>query len=187
MSATVTTKSRTTNNSTRRRAEPPGDSGDGDDTPPANSGGLTEIPDANNPDADIIEIASVGANPHPAPQRAHAGGNGDENDPDDPDDGGNDPNAINNEDLTRDPEPNLAAAIQSLARAAQQGFGTNPDTSRSKVREPDTFNGEDPKKLRAFLMQLQLNFADRPRAFNRDDRKVNFAISYLKGPCTWIF
>src|ERR1700722_16435206 len=31
------------------------------------------------------------------------------------------------------------------------------------------------------LIQLQLSFSDRPRSFGQDNRKVNFAISYLKG------
>ena len=55
------------------------------------------------------------------------------------------------------------------------------DGSRSKVREPDPFYGTDPAKLRTFLVQLQLSFRDRPSAFSDDSRKVNFAISYLKG------
>jgi hypothetical protein len=55
------------------------------------------------------------------------------------------------------------------------------DGSRSKVREPDPFDSTDTTKLRTFLVQLQLNFNDRPHAFSEDQRKVNFAISYLKG------
>ena len=67
--------------------------------------------------------------------------------------------------------------ISALARNVQhQGDG-----SRSKVREPDPFDGTDTTKLRTFLVQLQLNFNDQPRAFSEDRRKVNFAISYLKG------
>src|SRR6202040_3517484 len=47
--------------------------------------------------------------------------------------------------------------------------------------EPDPFDGTDPAKLRTFLVQLQLSFNDRPSAFGNGRRKVNFAISYLKG------
>src|SRR6202041_2197281 len=72
---------------------------------------------------------------------------------------------------------NLATAISALARNVR----TQGDGSRAKVREPDPFNGTDPTKLRTFLVQLQLSFSDRPRSFGQDDRKVNFAISYLKG------
>src|ERR1700719_1440680 len=72
---------------------------------------------------------------------------------------------------------NLATAISALARNVR----TQGDGSRAKVREPDPFDGTDPTKLRTFLVQLQLSFSDRPRSFGQDDRKVNFAISYLKG------
>jgi Retrotransposon gag protein. len=51
----------------------------------------------------------------------------------------------------------------------------------AKVREPDTFDGTEPSKLRPFLVQCQLNFRDRPEAFSEDPAKINFAISYLKG------
>jgi len=72
---------------------------------------------------------------------------------------------------------NLADAIAALARNVQR----QGDSPRSKVREPDPFNGTDPAKLRTFLVQLRLSFNDCPRAFADDHNKVNFAISYLKG------
>src|ERR1700723_858217 len=72
---------------------------------------------------------------------------------------------------------NLATAISALARNVR----TQGDSSRAKVRELNPFDGTDPTKLRTFLVQLQLSFSDRPRSFGQDDRKVNFAISYLKG------
>src|SRR6202790_1990837 len=97
-----------------------------------------------------------------------------DNDPPD-DDPPDDDNPDNNPD--NDVQNNLADAIAALARNVRhQGDG-----SRSKVREPDPFDGTDPTKLRTFLVQLQLSFNDRPRAFNGDRTKVNFAISYLKG------
>ncbi|KIN96352.1 hypothetical protein M404DRAFT_78891, partial [Pisolithus tinctorius Marx 270] len=52
---------------------------------------------------------------------------------------------------------------------------------KTKVRKPDTFDGSDPKKLREFLIQCELNFQDRPRAFRSDRAKVTFTQSYLKG------
>jgi len=52
---------------------------------------------------------------------------------------------------------------------------------KTKVRAPDPFDGTEPKKLRAFLVQCQINFADRPAAFATDQAKVNFAMSHLKG------
>lgn len=52
---------------------------------------------------------------------------------------------------------------------------------RTKVREPDPFNGSDPSKLRGFLISLNLNFQDRPAAFVSQFSKINYAISYLTG------
>src|SRR6202040_1539933 len=72
---------------------------------------------------------------------------------------------------------NLATAISALARNVR----TQGDGSQAKVREPDPFNNTDPTKLQTFLVQLQLNFSDRPRSFSQDNQKVNFTISYLKG------
>src|SRR3984957_13367474 len=72
---------------------------------------------------------------------------------------------------------NLATAILALARNVR----TQGDGSQAKVREPDPFDGTDPTKLQTILVQLHLSFSDRPRSFGEDDRKVNFAISYLKG------
>src|ERR1700722_7087578 len=90
-------------------------------------------------------------------------GPGDHHDNEDPYDDGN--------------QPNLADAIAALAR----NVGSQRESSRTKVREPDPFDGTDPAKLRTFLVQLQLSFNDRPLAFGNGRRKVNFAISYLKG------
>src|SRR6202050_2925881 len=90
-------------------------------------------------------------------------GDPDNDPPDDdlPDDDNPDDNPDN------DVQNNLADAIAALARNVRhQGDG-----SRSKVREPDPFDGTDPTKLRTFLVQLQLSFNDRPRAFNGDRKK----------------
>ena len=50
-----------------------------------------------------------------------------------------------------------------------------------KLRAPDPFDGTETNKLWSFLVQCQLNFADRPSAFATDRAKVNYAMSYLKG------
>src|SRR5215472_9262139 len=52
---------------------------------------------------------------------------------------------------------------------------------KTKVQAPDPFNSTEPKKLHAFLVQCQINFADHPTAFAMDQAKVNFAMSHLKG------
>ena len=53
--------------------------------------------------------------------------------------------------------------------------------SRIKLREPDTFDGSDPKKLRTFLLHCKLNFQDCPDLFPDGITKVNYVLSYLKG------
>ncbi|KIO10082.1 hypothetical protein M404DRAFT_130171, partial [Pisolithus tinctorius Marx 270] len=73
---------------------------------------------------------------------------------------------------------NLASAIKLLAHNAR----TSPESSsRTKLHEPNTFDGTDPKKLHAFFIQCELNFQDQPWAFRTDHAKVIFAQLYLKG------
>ena len=43
------------------------------------------------------------------------------------------------------------------------------------------FDGTDPKKLWTFLVQCELVYSDRPKAFRMDRAKITFAQSYLKG------
>ena len=73
---------------------------------------------------------------------------------------------------------NLSIAIDRLVCSAQS---SNSSSSHTKVREPDTFDGTDPKKLCTFFVQCELNFQDQPKAFRTDQAKVTFAQSYLKG------
>ena len=60
---------------------------------------------------------------------------------------------------------NLSIAIDRLACSARS---SNFSLSRTKVREPDTFDSTDPKKLRTFFVQCELNFQDQPKAFWTD-------------------
>lgn len=82
-----------------------------------------------------------------------------------------------------DPTTSLAQAIALLAQSTQslRGPPSTPTPARTKIREPDTFDGSEPKKLRPFLVQLTLNYQDHPHAFPDDRAKVIYAISYLKG------
>ena len=73
---------------------------------------------------------------------------------------------------------NLSIAIDRLARSARS---SNSSSLRTKVREPDTFDSTDPKKLCTFFVQCKLNFQVRPKAFRTDRAKVTFAQTYLKG------
>jgi len=106
-------------------------------------------------------------------------------DPDDPGDDNN--NDDDNEflDATEELDPslavfhNLAVAVNRLSRSSRRT--NDSSSSRAKVREPDTFDGTDPKKLRTFLVQCELCFQDRAKAFRLDRAKVTFTQSYLKG------
>lgn len=51
-----------------------------------------------------------------------------------------------------------------------------------KLKDPDTFNGEDPAKLQSFMLQCGLHFAQRPTDFPSDDEKIIYVMSYLRGP-----
>ena len=53
--------------------------------------------------------------------------------------------------------------------------------SMVKLREPDAFDGSNPKKLCTFLLHCKLNFQDRPDLFPDGTTKVNYVLSYLKG------
>jgi len=74
---------------------------------------------------------------------------------------------------------NLAIAVNRLSRSSCRT--NDSSSSRTKVRELDTFDGMDPKKLRTFLVQCELCFQDRAKAFHLDRAKVTFTQSYLKG------
>ena len=86
---------------------------------------------------------------------------------------------------TASPEPvplNMASAIVDLTQFLKSG----KSSKHAKAKEPDTFYGTDTAKLRPFLMQCNLNFADRPYEFQEDHHKVLYAISYLRGIAqTW--
>ncbi|KAG6326422.1 hypothetical protein ID866_12666 [Astraeus odoratus] len=105
---------------------------------------------------------------------------GNDPDPDNPDndDGGDD--NMPDPDAEDNPLLMLTNAISCLSHAIRH----RPKDSgavHTKVREPDTFNGMDPKKLHEFLVQCELNFHNRPQAFCLDSWKVGFALSFLKG------
>jgi len=83
---------------------------------------------------------------------------------DDPDDPGDDNDDDEFLDATEELDPslavfhNLAVAINRLSRSSRRT--NDSSSSRAKVREPDTFDGTDPKKLRTFLVQCELCFQD---------------------------
>jgi Domain of unknown function (DUF4939) len=76
------------------------------------------------------------------------------------------------------PPADLAQAITLLANSLST---PKKSSAQTKVREPDTFDGSDTRKLQSFLVQCALNFRDRTDAFSDDSAKVIYALSYLKG------
>jgi hypothetical protein len=75
----------------------------------------------------------------------------------------------------------LIHAIRALAASAN-ARSEQPRRSRLKVRDPDTFNGQDTSKLRPFLAQLGMVFSSRPEDFPDDESKILYTISFLTGP-----
>ena len=73
---------------------------------------------------------------------------------------------------------NLAVAISCLSRSACRN--NELLSSQVKVRDPDMFDGTDPKKLWT-LVQCELVYSDWPKAFRMDRAKITFTQSYLKG------
>ncbi|KIO00946.1 hypothetical protein M404DRAFT_151670, partial [Pisolithus tinctorius Marx 270] len=85
------------------------------------------------------------------------------------------------EDLAELPEDPLIALARAIHALVQSSSHTGDSALKTKVHEPDTFNGSDPRKLCKFLVQCELNFQDHPCAFCSNRAKVTFAQSYLKG------
>ncbi|KAG6327581.1 hypothetical protein ID866_11508 [Astraeus odoratus] len=113
------------------------------------------------------------------------GSDPDPRDPDDPDNDNSDNNNASDPSTKDNPILALTNTITHLSNATR----CRPEDSGAactKICEPNTFDGMDPKKLHEFLVQCKLNFCDRPQAFHLDSQKVSFALSFLKGiTLTW--
>jgi hypothetical protein len=57
---------------------------------------------------------------------------------------------------------------------------SSSSSKRAKAKEPDTFDGTEPKKLNNFILLCNLYFRQNP-AYDKDAPKVTFALSYLRG------
>ena len=161
---------------------------------------LTPLPRDESPDRPCFQVLPDDNNlySNECPNTPVPGGSGgDDGNGDDPNDSSDDssdntsdtkqnawdnnPNGdINNVPLAFEPFVQLADAIRDLTREAlQQIWNTNGP--KTKVWEPDTFDGSDPKKLHPFIVQYEINFQANPKSFQKERAKVTFAQSYLKG------
>jgi hypothetical protein len=77
----------------------------------------------------------------------------------------------------------LIDAVGSLQAIANKDGGG----SGIKMKEPDTFDGSNPVKLRTFLVFLTLHFSARPKSFKEEASKIMFALSYLRGTALQYF
>jgi len=50
-----------------------------------------------------------------------------------------------------------------------------------KTRDPNTYDGNDPTKLHAFISQCKLVFCAHPEDFDDDEVKITYTVSWLKG------
>ena len=73
----------------------------------------------------------------------------------------------------------IATALQRLIELVSAN--QCPADQKPKSREPQTFDGSNPKKRQQFLVLLKLSFEVHPHAFTTDVQHVNFALSYLWG------
>ena len=136
---------------------------------PATPGGSQAVPNIFSP---ATAGSSSGAIPvagtNPGKQRAPADG--------DPDDGGNAPPPHHRGGGNPDIGDDLIEAISILTQAMQP-----KQHAKLKAREPDQFDSSNPKKLHTFLMQCRLYFHSCKEDFINNVKRINFALSYLKG------
>ncbi|SJL00831.1 uncharacterized protein ARMOST_04145 [Armillaria ostoyae] len=135
----------------------------------------THTPHRRNPDDNPPDNQPGGPNGPGGPGGPNGpGGPGGPGGPNGPSGPGSPNNLPNEQDFLRE-FMNLLCGVSTTLNNPQ------PNTVRTKVKEPDAFDGSDPWKLKAFIVSLQLNFNDRPTAFATDASKVNYAISFLSG------
>jgi retrotransposon gag protein len=74
---------------------------------------------------------------------------------------------------------NLAEAIMLMTETLKNRDA--PSGKRAKAKEPDIFDGSDPKKLNNFILLCELYFRTNPSAYEDDTMRVTFAVSHLRG------
>ena len=76
-----------------------------------------------------------------------------------------------------DKTPNLAEAISLMTKELKHRDNTK--ASKAKSKEPDTFDGSDPRKLNNFILLCNLYFHNN-LSYSDNDAKVTFTLSYLR-------
>ena len=104
------------------------------------------------------------------------GGGGDPGDPGGPGGPFNPPDDVNA--AMKDFYISLRDSLTGLGTAIGNLKSDGSDSGKTKVKDPEPFDGSDPRKLKTFLVSLSLVFIDRPNYFT-EQRKVNYTLSYL--------
>ena len=148
--------------------------------PPSPSASHRHPPPSDHPPSDHPSNDNHNPpNPGPPPPPSDPGS---DDNPDDNPDYNPDDNSSEDSDDSDDRDGRLANALSQLSRSLRKiNKPSDPKESRVKVRDPDTFDGSDPRKLRDFLVSCNLHFRDRPKVFSSDEKRILFVISYLKG------
>jgi hypothetical protein len=87
--------------------------------------------------------------------------------------------------FTEQTTPNLAQAIMLMTNELRRR-DTPAKPYNTKVKEPDTYDGSDPKKLNNFILLCNLYFRNNP-AYSDDDSKITFALTLLRGTALEFF
>ena len=90
------------------------------------------------------------------------------------------------DDLTKDqPAPNLAEAIMLMTNELHRRETPSKPINTS-VKQPDTFDGSDPKKLNNFILLCNLYFWNNP-TYSDNGSKTTFAVTLLRGTALEFF
>lgn len=132
--------------------------------------------------ADHIEFGAPGGIDPPNQQQRNRP-NGGPGDGGDDDGGGGGDDGPGNEEPELDPDQIMRMFFQNMADIARRGATPGPGaTGKTKVNPPTEYDGSDTKKLRSFLLQCNLVFRANPTHYDTDEKKITFALTYLRGP-----
>lgn len=136
----------------------------------------------NRPDA---RSPSAPAGPPGPPDGNDPDGDGDDGDDGDDDQPTDDDAYVDAEEVASEvPPPGMTRLDWDGLRMIAKYFAEankQPASAKSKVKDPEAFDGADPSKLRTFFLQCELVFRARPDTYRDSEAKINYAILNLKG------